>query len=474
MGLAEKLQKAGNPRLTTGENIFSMFCFFVFGLNFLIYYNAVVNVGDLLATEFGDFELDFMSTYPLFLNWFNFFFAFGLVIAATVMKRFPYNLLIHVHFIIYIVLFIVTPVIINFIEDNVVRFWVMVIMTVIGGIPCQLSGGVVTSLAGLFSSNHNTIFLVGSSSGGIIVSLLRIMAHAILGDDRVNDYYLSLWCLIIVVVISYILYFFLYYYVPFTRIVIKESYGEVERETDAFGQIIELSEDSYEMKNMNKMNEMKDNFNEQSDENSSDSSGVEKTLKKSKRSKYESDEIDNENDTILKQFLRVFSKTWVQLVTLAIDYFWTFCVFAGIFLQIPYDESVMSLSVAQQVTTFCFMGGDALARILALIPIKYNKWLLLILTLARGLFYIPIFIYFYGVYTNPYLMFFIMLVFSTTHGLFASGQIGLCFASSLPKDMKMTANFCNLCLDLGLALGATGLFVLKLVLPSNAPDGSLS
>ena len=447
MGLGQKIQQIGNPELIPMQNVFSMFCFFCFGLNFLVFYNAVVNIGDLLALEFGDYELDFMSTYPLFLNWFNFFFAFALVVLAIYVRRFPFNILIHVHFILYIVLFAITPIILNKVADDVTRFWVMIVITVCGGIPCQLSGGVITSLAGLFSSTHNTIYLVGSSAGGIIVSLLRIMSHRIFGDDKEHDYYLALWVNIVIVVDAYILYFVLYYMLPFTRKVIKKTQGE------------EVEEDEVEMKPKKKYNKM-------SKSSSDDPFGV-----SSESSSSESE--DESDDSLIGQIKRVFRKTWVQLLTCAIDYFWTFCVFAGIFLKIPYDESSMSIGTAQQITTFCFMGGDFLARILALIPIPWNRWVVIVLAIARCLFYVVIFIFYYGVYTNPYLMFFVMVVFSTTHGLFASAAIGLCFQKALPKDMKMTANLCNLSLDLGLALGATGLFVLNLVLPSNQTEGSL-
>ncbi|ELP83723.1 nucleoside transporter, putative, partial [Entamoeba invadens IP1] len=54
----------GNPRMTLGENIFTCICFFFYGLNYLVFFNGVVNVGDRLFDQF-DYNLAFMSTYPL-------------------------------------------------------------------------------------------------------------------------------------------------------------------------------------------------------------------------------------------------------------------------------------------------------------------------------------------------------------------------------------------------------------------------
>lgn len=496
MGLGAKIQQIGNPELSPWGNIFSMFCFFCFGLNFLIFYNGIVNLGDLLFNEFGDYELNFMSTYPLFLNWFNFFFAFSLVILAIYVKKFPYNLLIHIHFIIYLVLFAVTPFVIQYIENNAAKFWVMVIITVLGGIPCQLSGGIVTSLAGLFSNTHNTMYLIGSSAGGIIVSLLRIMSGAVFPENRYHDYYLSLWVNVVIVANSYALYFILYYGFPFTQIVIKRITG-VHQPAGMEEAIRQEEERKAEEKRKREEEKMKKrpmrmsasggmrSSNHGMGMSSSGAGGLKRSnhqLGMSKKYEKEQeqklaesarfseiirDNVDEEDqeeeDGLWKQVVRVFKKTWVQLLSMALDYFWTFCVFAGIFLGIPYDESVLDLSLSQQITTFCFMGGDFLARILIMIPIKWNRWVVFVLSNIRCLFYVIIFIYYFDVYTNPFLMFFVMLVFSTTHGLFASAAIGLCFSTSLPKDMKMTANFCNLALDLGLSLGATGLFLLNLI-----------
>ncbi|ELP83722.1 nucleoside transporter, putative, partial [Entamoeba invadens IP1] len=173
------------------------------------------------------------------------------------------------------------------------------------------------------------------------------------------------------------------------------------------------------------------------------------------------------NESPLKGFIRVFTTIWVQFVAITIDYFWTFAVFAGIFLGIHYDEGSMKQSTSAQITTFMYMTGDMLARLLYFIPIPFNKWVIFGFSCVRCVLYVPIFIYYYNVYTNPYLMFFIMLVFSVSHGYFGSWAMQLAYKSVKFTDMNITGGLLALAPDIGLAFGATVLFILQLVLPSN-------
>ncbi|EAL48885.1 nucleoside transporter, putative [Entamoeba histolytica HM-1:IMSS-B] len=485
MGCLKKLKdiKIGSPDIPLWQNIFTMICFFCFGLNFLIYYNAVVNMGDLLSDEF-DYSLDFMSTYPIFLNWYNFFIAFGLVLMATFMKRFPFNFLAHFSFILYLILFVLSPIVLNYIKSDVARFWVMIIIVIIGGTPCQVNSSVFMSLAGLFSPTHNAIFLIGSSAGGIISSCLRLASGAIYKNDRKNDYFLSFYLNVIPVVITYPLYNIMYCCIPHTKRVIRQSYAksstteqeEIEMHESKSGPIPDnvAAENVNSVSDENDKNELQDrkapeNANHSphsgsdiSEEEQKINNNAEDNTIKEVNSELSTEE---EHDTIGKQLVRVLKTIWVELLSVTIDYFWTFCVFAGIFLGIPYDESKLELNTSLQINTFMFMIGDAVARVLYMIPIPWNRWVILACSIARCVFYVPLFIYYYNVYTNPFLMFFIMLIFSTTHGYFASHAIQLAFTHSQIKDMKMTANFCNLGLDLGLALGATGLFILNYILP---------
>ncbi|KAL7713192.1 Nucleoside transporter [Entamoeba marina] len=372
-----------------------------------MYYNTVLNVGDRLGTHF-DYSLDYMSTFPLFYNWFNFLVAIVLTVMASTLKVFPYHILANFAFILHIILFIVTPFALVYVEGNGFGFWLMIILSTLNGIPTPMNSSVFMGLSGMFSSIHSAIFFIGMAAGGLISSLLRILSKQFFSDSPDSDLFLTFYLNAVVVIISYGMYFYMYYCIPLT----KECYTE-----------------------------------------------------KSEGSLLDEKLIDDKDENKLQGFIRVCKKMWLNLFSINFIFFVTLSIFPGFFMGTSYDESVMKQDNIVTVITFIFMCGDLLSRFAVYIPIPWNKWPLSALSLSRIIFYVPIFIYYYGVYTDPFVMFAIMLIFSFSNGYISAWAIQVAYKGIPTADMNIAGNLVMVSMNIGLSLGGTLLFLMNTLLP---------
>ena len=156
-----------------------------------------------------------------------------------------------------------------------------------------------------------------------------------------------------------------------------------------------------------------------------------------------------------------FKKMSVNLLSVCFVFLVTMSMFPGLFMGSTYDEKNLDQSTTLLLLSMCYMIGDLLSRLCVYIPIKWNKWIIFILTIARIVFAVPVFIYYFGVYSEPILMLFIMLLYSFTNGYFSAVGINLAYASISPEEMKVGGNFVMVFMNGGLSLGGTILFFLN-------------
>ena len=157
--------------------------------------------------------------------------------------------------------------------------------------------------------------------------------------------------------------------------------------------------------------------------------------------------------TLKKMFINLFSIGFIFFVTLS--------MFPGLFTSTSYDEKNIPQSTTLLLLTMCYMIGDLVSRLCVYIPIRWNKWVMFVLSLSRVLFYIPVFIYYFGIYTEPILMLIIMFLLSFTNGYISACSINLAYASIDPSEMKVGGNMVMVAMNGGLSLGSTILFLLN-------------
>ncbi|ELP92768.1 equilibrative nucleoside transporter, putative [Entamoeba invadens IP1] len=407
----------GNPKLSTAKNIITIVFFFFFGSTYLLFYNTLLNLSDLLATHF-DYSLSYTSTFPLFYNWFNFLVAIILTVLASFLKKFPFNIFAHLSFVIHIILFIVTPFVLVYIPSNAAGFWVMIIMSTLNGVPTPMNASVFMGLSGMFSGVHSAMYFIGMAAGGVISSVLRIISGAIFKNEPNSDFFLSFYLNCMVAMASYAMYIYMYFAIPITQ-------------------------ELYEQTNI---------------ANAGDET---QTILK--------------EETSLQAFIRLIKKMAINLFSIGFVFFVTLSIFPGFFTNTQYkalSSSFEQASVVLTITTI-FMIGDLLSRFCVYIPIPWNKWLIFIFSVSRVVFYIPVFCYYYIPYTTPWYMFFIMLLFSFTNGYVSAWAIQIAYKEIDPADMKVAGNLVMVSMNVGLSIGGTLLFILSSTLP-NPLDGSSS
>ena len=405
--------KFGNERLSLAQNIMTVVFFFFSGCSYLMFYNTILNVGDRLAEHF-DYSLSYMSTFPLFYNWFNFLIAIILTYMASTMKKYPNHIMAHVSFILHILLFIIAPFVLNYVPNDGIGFWCMIVVSTFNGIPTPMNSSVFMGLSGMFSSVHSAIYFVGMAAGGLISSLLRIFSGAILSDEK-SDIFFTFYLNGLLLVVTYIMYNVMYFTVP----LLQEFYaGKSE-------------------------------------------SGIDE----------ESEKILNHESTA-HTFFRVLKSMFINLFSIGFVFFVTLSIFPGFFTGTHYDESDIKQATTVQITTFIFMLGDLLSRFAVYIKIPYNKWIIFGFSVVRIIFYVPVFIYYYGVYTSPYVMFVIMLLFSFTNGYTSAWAIQIAYKNVAPADMKIAGNLVMVAMNVGLSIGGTLLFLMSSILPAPTSDSS--
>ncbi|EMD44141.1 nucleoside transporter, putative [Entamoeba histolytica HM-1:IMSS-B] len=399
----------GNQKLTLFQNILTVIFFFFFGSSYLMFYNTLLNVGDLLATHFT-YDLSYMSTFPLFYNWFNFLIAIIMTYLASSLKSFPHNILAHTSFILHILLFVITPFALVFIEGNAAGFWVMICISTFNGLPTPINSSVFMGLSGMFSNIHSAIYFIGMAAGGLISSLLRMLSNAIFKGKPDNDYFLTFYMNGVVLLISYAMYMYMYFCIPLT----KELYSQSNQKEESVTLLT----------------------------------------------------CEGESKSGIKGFFRVFKKMFINLFSIGFIFFVTLSIFPGFFTATSYDESTINQSTTVMINTFIFMLGDLLSRFAVYIPIPWNKWPILGLSVVRVVFYIPVFIYYYEVYDNPFVMFAIMLLFSFSNGYVSAWAIQIAYKDVDPNDMKIAGNLVMVAMNVGLSIGGTLLFIMSSTLPT--------
>ena len=86
------------PHLSLVQNILTLVHFF-YGSTCLLFYNTILNLSDLLGKQFNEQTMDYMSTFPLFYNWFDFAVAVVLTLLTNYLPHYPSNLFAHTSFI---------------------------------------------------------------------------------------------------------------------------------------------------------------------------------------------------------------------------------------------------------------------------------------------------------------------------------------------------------------------------------------
>ena len=171
-------------------------------------------------------------------------------------------------------------------------------------------------------------------------------------------------------------------------------------------------------------------------------------------------------------FMTTLKKMFVNLFSVSFIFFVTLSQYPGLYTGTEFDTEDIPQDQIIIINNLIFMIGDLLSRFAVYIPIKWNKWVIFALSISRVLFYIPILIYYLGVYTNPYVMFVIMLFFSFSNGYISAWGINLAYNDISQSEMKVGGNLVMVSMNVGLICGATLLFIFGTVLPT--PESSSS
>ena len=397
----------GNPQLSKTQNILTTIYFFFYGVTYLLFYNTIINMADVLATYF-DYHLEFMSTFPLMYCWFCFLMSSIMAYLSNKLKIFPYNILAHFSFIFYIFLFLITPFALVYIKNPAVCFWTAIVLSAIPGVPSAFNSSVFMGVSGMFSSIHNAIYFVGIAAGGLIAWCLRALSNVIFAGNTTADIFLTFYLNGFIAIISYIMYIVMFMGVPLTNQLYTSSNS---------------SEESAKLVNG-----------------------------------------DEEEENVKQEkvpFTQTLKKMFVNLFSIAFIFFVTLSMFPGLFTAVSYDETNLAQQTTILLLTMCYMIGDLLSRLCVYIPIQWNQWVMFTLSVSRVLFYIPVFLYYFGIYSEPILMLVIMFIFSFTNGYISACSINLAYSTISPVEMKVGGNLVMVAMNGGLSLGSTILFLLN-------------
>nr|CAA86614.1 cytochrome b-like protein [Entamoeba histolytica] len=301
----------GNQKLTLFQNILTVIFFFFFGSSYLMFYNTLLNVGDLLATHFT-YDLSYMSTFPLFYNWFNFLIAIIMTYLASSLKSFPHNILAHTSFILHI-FYLLSPHCPCFMKE-ICRILGYICISTFNGLPTPINSSVFMDIRNV-QYIHSAIYFIGMAAGGLISSLLRMLSNLFKGKPD-NDYFLTFYMNGVVLLISYAMYMYMYFCIPLT----KELYSQSNQKEESVALLT----------------------------------------------------CEGESKAVLKDS-SVYSRKCLLTLLHWIHFLCYLSIFPGFFTATSYDESTINQSTTVMINTFIFMLGDLLSRLL-FIYIPWNKW----------------------------------------------------------------------------------------------------